>query len=157
MAQPYNLHQREGLAEITRAIGVGCSSCARSLHFDFNGYQLAIIDMWLNRNGPGDINKIHIHPHSMLSGVYYVQVPPGSGNIEFLDPVIARTATTYPKSGKTQRNASTAEFEPVEGKLIIFPSWLQHWVQPNRGTGERVSISFNVGYQPIDRSTQQPG
>lgn len=144
------LHQREDMAEITKAIAAACAECARSMQFDFVGFELLITEMWLNRNGPGDLNKLHIHPHSMLSGVYYVQVPPHSGNIEFLDPVLARTATSFPKTEKRQCNASTAEFEPVEGRLMIFPSWLQHWVQPNQGTGDRVSISFNVGFRPID-------
>jgi len=148
------LHQCEEIAHIRQAIGSGCVRCARALAFDFDSFELAINGMWLIRNGPGDLNKAHIHPNTMLSGVYYVQTPPDCGKIEFFDPVMARTATAYPKTEHRRINANAAAYEPVEGLLLIFPSWLQHWVRPNRGVGDRVSISFNVGFQPIIRDTE---
>ena len=33
---------------------------------------------------------------------------------------------------------------PVAGMVLVFPSWLYHCVNPFQGTGERISISFNV-------------
>lgn len=143
-----NLHQREDMAEITHAIATCCAGSVQVLGFNSDRFELRMIDLWLNRNGPGDLNRPHVHPHSMLSGVYYVKVPPNSGNIEFFDPVLARVVSKFPVAENKKINASTVEFDPVEGRLIIFPSWLQHWVQPNQGEGDRVSISFNVGYRP---------
>ena len=35
----------------------------------------------------------------------------------------------------------------VEGALVVFPAYLPHGVEPNRGTEDRVSLSFNVGYE----------
>ncbi len=151
------LHLRDDMAEIRQAFGTACRHCARVLAFDFDNFELTINEMWLNRNGPGDLNKTHIHPHAMLSGAYYVKVPENSGKIEFLDPVLARVATAYPKAESRPVNAISAEYTPVEGFLVIFPSWLQHWVQPNRGDDDRVSISFNVGYRPINRTSDSDG
>lgn len=150
------LHQRKDMAEITKAIASACAASAKELNFDFVGFELSITDMWLNRNGPGDLNKPHVHPHAILSGVYYVQIPADSGNFEFFDPVAARVSTQYPVSAKKPGYAPSVEITPVEGGLVIFPSWLQHWVQPNRGTGDRVSISFNVGYQARNRTSKAP-
>jgi hypothetical protein len=28
--------------------------------------------------------------------------------------------------------------------MLVFPSWLYHWVMPFRGHGERISIAFNA-------------
>ena len=34
-------------------------------------------------------------------------------------------------------------FEPIAGRLIMFPSWLTHCVDPNESDELRISISFN--------------
>ena len=36
---------------------------------------------------------------------------------------------------------------PEEKTLIIFPSWLQHWVTPNLEEEDRISIACNFRYQ----------
>jgi len=33
---------------------------------------------------------------------------------------------------------------PATGKLLIFPSWLEHRVEVFGGDGERISIAFNA-------------
>ena len=35
-------------------------------------------------------------------------------------------------------------FTPATGHLLLFPSWLEHRVEPFDGPGERISIAFNV-------------
>lgn len=32
---------------------------------------------------------------------------------------------------------------PQSGVMVIFPSWLLHWVNPYQGGGERISVAFN--------------
>lgn len=118
---------------------------------------LRIGTMWAIINTPGSANKAHVHPGCLWSGVYYIQAPKNSGNIEFTDPRTANImapvrfaeGTTKPQEMWTKVN-----FEPVPGKLIIFPSWLYHSVAPNLSTekgedGERVIISFNLFQGPI--------
>ena len=150
------LHKRDDMAEIRRIIGTTCVGCATFMEFDFDSFELVIMEMWLNKNGPGDFNRAHIHPNAMLSGAYYVSVPEGSGNIEFYDPVPARLMTPYPIKANKPINAQAAEYAARDGLLLIFPSWLQHAVQPNRSSEPRVSISFNVGFRPISRASSQP-
>ena len=36
-----------------------------------------------------------------------------------------------------------AHFEPIAGRLIMFPSWLTHAVDPNESNEIRISVSFN--------------
>ena len=33
---------------------------------------------------------------------------------------------------------------PESGLLVIFPSWLYHWVHPYAGESPRIAVSFNV-------------
>lgn len=152
---PDNLHHREDMAEIRRIIGRTCVGCATFMEFDFDNFELIITEMWLNKNGPGDFNRAHIHPNAILSGAYYVSAPEGSGNIEFYDPVPARLMTTYPIKTNKPINAQAAEYAARDGLLLIFPSWLQHAVQPNRSDKPRVSMSFNVSFRRSSRQTAQ--
>lgn len=100
---------------------------------------------WVNVNPKGAFNAPHAHSGHHLSGSYYVKVPerskPWSGKIEFLTPLGA--VTTQGNFGK--RMIETAfSFAPQAGQLVMFPSYLPHWVQPNLEDDERVTIAFNV-------------
>jgi uncharacterized protein (TIGR02466 family) len=142
-----NLHAMPALGEIRRIIGNAVAGCATQLAFDFDHFELFFQEMWLNKNGPGDFNKAHVHPNSLLSGAYYAKVPEGSGNIEFYDPVRERVMCTFPVKERTRINSQAMEYQGKEGLLLIFPGWLQHSVQPNRSEDFRVSISFNMGFR----------
>lgn len=142
-----NLHLGQELAEIRRIIGNAVAGCAAHLSFDFDRFELFFQEMWLNKNGPGDFNKAHVHPNSLLSGAYYAKVPEKSGNIEFYDPVRERVMCTFPVKARTRINSQAMEYKGREGLLLIFPGWLQHSVQPNRSDDFRVSISFNMGFR----------
>lgn len=143
-----NLHLDNRLAEIRKIIGRSSAECAKHLGFDFSKASLIFQEMWINKNHPGDYNKAHVHPNAVLSGSYYVKVPENSGNIEFYDPVRERIMNVYPIKKRTKTNSQALEYRCADGLLVIFPSWLQHSVQPNRSNDYRVSIAFNMGYQP---------
>ena len=42
--------------------------------------------LWVNVMAPGGVHGAHIHPHSALSGTYYVALPKGRNAIRFEDP-----------------------------------------------------------------------
>lgn len=97
----------------------------------------------------GDISVPHIHPRSNLSGVYYVtdtkdqeESFSGAGQLVLADPRIR--ADVFP----IRNQASTAMFAPVAGTTVMFPSYLEHYVLPFRGKGERISIAFNLAFPP---------
>jgi uncharacterized protein (TIGR02466 family) len=146
------LHTLSQFSGLTGAIGKVCAQCADRLNFDFENFDLVITQMWINKNGPGDFNKPHIHPSSFLSGVYYVRMPLRGGSIEFYDPAPARAMIGFPVRAGGSATSSSVEFKPEEGMLLIFPSWLQHGVQPNRSSDFRISISFNVAFRAKSRS-----
>ena len=111
-----------------------------------------ILNMWANIAPRHGYNRSHMHPHSLWSGVYYVQAPKGAGRIVFSEPraqvrmvsaVYARPSQERPESWEQ------VYFTPVEGRIILFPSWLLHEVEPNmadaRGNAaDRISVSFNL-------------
>lgn len=103
---------------------------------------------WMNANPPGGFNAPHTHPGAHWSGVYYVSQPAvdegNSGMIEFLDPRsdlpnwrILRANSFRPKR----------KIRPDAGEIILFPSYLVHWVYPNETGDERVTIAFNATFR----------
>jgi uncharacterized protein (TIGR02466 family) len=98
---------------------------------------------WANITDPGGYNVTHGHPHCLMSACYYLTVPELSGDIAFEDP---RPAAKYAplKSGKSLLGSRTVTIRPKSGDLLVFPSWLEHYVEQNGSENPRVSIAMNA-------------
>jgi uncharacterized protein (TIGR02466 family) len=100
---------------------------------------------WININGQGAFNTPHDHAGFQWSGCYYAAVPETSqgrsGQIEFLDSRGGLNGNTLPGS---RVYATKFQVRPYPGLLLIFPSYLRHWVYPNLEDAERISIAFNA-------------
>jgi uncharacterized protein (TIGR02466 family) len=93
--------------------------------------------LWVNLLKSGGQHSGHIHPHSIISGTFYVEAPTGSGAIRFEDPRLPLMMAAPPREG------SFVTVEPRPGLLLLWESWLRHEVIAGKGKGERLSISFN--------------
>tara|TARA_R100000544_G_scaffold32102_1_gene18431 strand:+ start:72 stop:662 length:591 start_codon:yes stop_codon:yes gene_type:complete len=102
-------------------------------------------NMWANINPPGTMNRAHQHPNSLWSGVYYIKAPKNSGHLKIDDPrAAASMCRPRQKEGeKDQRLWRETHYEPKAGRLIMFPAWLMHCVDPNESNDIRISVSFN--------------
>ena len=77
--------------------------------------------MWLNINSKGDSNIRHTHFNSsiLLSGVFYVKVPPNSGNIRFYDP--RGISIHNPPDNRYYFDGTEYNYiTPKEGMLLFF-------------------------------------
>ncbi len=109
---------------------------------------------WLNINRKNVFNPPHLHPESHYSGVYYVKVPENCPAIHFLDPRPAHIyslpdiniTTGNAFSNNNKYDSSIYTYQPVEGKVVVFPSYLMHYVDPNPKENIRISLAFNVKY-----------
>lgn len=103
-------------------------------------------NMWININQQSAFNKPHVHTDALFSGVYYVQAERDDGDLVFLHPTTAHQYHIDESTVEqwTPFNSSTYLVKPLTGKLIIFPSWLVHYVESNRSDRDRISISFNT-------------
>ena len=110
-------------------------------------------NMWANINPPGGYNRPHIHPNSHFSGVYYIKAPQNSGEIVFNDPRSA-AHMVMPERVKDIKPPSHLWREvrviPLEGRMLMFPSWLWHCVEPNESNDIRISVSFNFIQKGFD-------
>lgn len=102
-------------------------------------------NMWANINPPGGYNRAHTHPNSLWSGVYYVKAPINSGHLKVEDPrPYINISRPRRKQGQLPTHLwSEVHFEPIAGRLIMFPSWLNHCVDTNQSNDIRISVSFN--------------
>jgi uncharacterized protein (TIGR02466 family) len=107
------------------------------------------VTAWANVARDGHYHRVHNHPSSAWSGVYYVNAGgdaaghPLSGVLELCDPRAFTEMVATPGSPFGQRVIFRAE----AGTMIVFPSWLYHFVNPFHGDGERISVAFNVQWQ----------
>ena len=101
-----------------------------------------IPQLWVNVNKKGDWNVIHQHGQYDLSGIYYVKVPKNSGRIVFRDPRPAAISNLF--MVKNFDNGELKNVNLMEGLLMIWPSYLDHFVEPSQTDEERISISFDI-------------
>jgi uncharacterized protein (TIGR02466 family) len=107
--------------------------------------ELKLKDFWCNVNTYGDYNVLHNHHGSILSGVFYVDVPDENmGNINF---VRSDDISYYLPKLQEYNNftGESATYKPETGRVLIFPSWLKHSVDGCKSKNNRISISFNYG------------
>jgi uncharacterized protein (TIGR02466 family) len=99
-------------------------------------------NLWFNINIPGSYNSIHIHQNSILSGVYYIDVPEENmGDIEFFR---SDDSQYFLKNNEqTFFGTERVVYKAKAGVLLIFPGWLRHSVQSNMSKQNRISMSFN--------------
>jgi len=123
--------------------------------------KLVITQSWLNKNKKGESHHEHVHPNSMVSGVWYPQIH------ESLPPIQFRSRNQRDVSLQTEKyntfNSATFMLPMKRGELILFPSNLSHSVPVNQSDEERISLSFNswpkgnmgdiksLTYLPLDR------
>ena len=102
-------------------------------------------NLWININGYKDLNTRHTHPNCLISGVFYVKVPDESSRIRFFHPSFHLMMREWRKTLKFNNYTSSIwDINPQKGRLLLFPSWLEHEVSANLSQENRISISFNI-------------
>jgi uncharacterized protein (TIGR02466 family) len=100
---------------------------------------------FINIDDTNSYTTSHCHYNSILSGVFYIQVPEQSGNITFERP----DNQEYHFKGQ-ELNAYSYSFftlPPRENMLLLFPSFIKHRVELHKFSNDqkRISISFDYG------------
>ena len=104
--------------------------------------RLAITQLWGNRNPKGSKHHEHVHPNSILSGVFYLRQDPKLPPIQFSKS--NQEAMKLDPRKYNHYNAETFLLPCTSGELILFPSSLRHSVPVNMSEEERISLSFNT-------------
>ena len=151
-------YQQQNLFDSEHAAVVWLRQCALKTIKDYlhqSGIEYEVewsLQGWANVNRQGDYHSLHNHPHSYLSGTYYVATPqqqPGAdqrndlnpGAISFFDPRAQANMNAISQDGQIDPEYRV---QPQAGMILLWPSFLHHFVHPNMATQPRISVSFNV-------------
>lgn len=135
------LHKLDSMSSLTEAITENYSSYLQAL-----GYcqpfidDCFITDMWYNISGKDGYLFPHIHPGSLLSGVFYVKSCE-SNKIVFMNTLNSSLDTPQIK---TQYNDQIAQYSCKPGRMLIFQSDLIHGTTKQVSPDEKIAISFNI-------------
>jgi len=99
---------------------------------------------WLNVNRKNHHNRTHTHGGNDYSVTYYCQVPKNSGRLVFENPVLHQRTTTLWFEKHDMWNSEFIHITPKPYNLIIFPSYLPHYVEPNKSNKPRISLACNL-------------
>lgn len=127
------------LSEIRSFIEVCIEYFSKSVMGGSN--DLIITQSWSNISSKGEHHHGHIHPNSIISGVFYFKInnlPP----IQFKNP----KKTQFGLGINEYNNFNSYSFilPANDGELILFPSDLEHSVPTNTSDENRISLSFNT-------------
>jgi len=100
------------------------------------------LQSWANIHDRGGFNFQHMHEGALLCGTFYLQVPEGSGALVFKDPRPG-VHNSYAK-GSGANAFKDIQLHPSAGLLVLFPHWLEHFVEPHGNDTPRICIPFNA-------------
>ena len=127
------------LAPLQQAVRAACVSALREMGVGDIAFHL---QSWINLHDRGGFNFLHVHEGSLLSGSFYLKVPSGSGKFVFRDPRPG-VVHGYVK-GAVPNGYSDIQLAPDAGLLVLFPCWMEHYVEPHNSDEPRITIAFNA-------------
>ena len=156
-------------AELRKKIDKHVQLYLQTLNYDCTVADLTMSQCWANVMFENTVHTSHIHPQSIISGTFYVNMPAGASPIKFEDPRLGFFMNA--PSVKSSASAAFQRFIKLEnqpGDLVLFESWLRHEVplmtrhevplmtrhevplqtrpsKKSKLSQPRVSISFNYG------------
>ena len=137
------------LAELVRATNAHLDRVAHEVYTFPQDTTIRVVNCWINSNDPGtdqlNNNYYHMHGGYFVSCVFYVDCEPDSGNLVCVPPH-GFLDYALPFQLVQQFNMFTAQrfhVQPTPGKLITFPSWINHYAEPNTSSRTRISIALN--------------
>ena len=142
-SKDFNLNDKEAL-NFVKLITPSIEKVINDMNWDTIKQVAKITSMWAIINKGGASNARHHHGNSSISAAYYVRAPKNCGEIVFYDPRPAPVYSHPFESAPNSLNAMVNSVTPSEGVLVLFPSYLDHSVNPNLSNDERIVISFNI-------------
>ena len=134
-------------ADLIKVLDKHVAAFVKDLDFDLDDKKITLDSLWINILPQGGVHTSHIHPHSVISGTTYVNMPMDTSAIKFEDPRSAMMmAAPVRKIDARDEMRSFFYVAPDVGDVLLWESWLRHEVPVNMAEDERISISFNYGW-----------
>tara|TARA_B110000285_G_scaffold93724_1_gene107123 strand:+ start:2575 stop:3198 length:624 start_codon:yes stop_codon:yes gene_type:complete len=106
-----------------------------------------IQNSWSNKHLPDDWCQPHYHTGSLISGVYYLDVPENSGDLVFQRMSshvnLFHSTINIEYNNANYINDDLQEINVKNGDILLFPSHVMHKIRPNLSNLPRYSLAFN--------------
>lgn len=134
-------------ASLKRELDKHAAAFGKALNLDLGRRKLSLDSIWINVLEPGGVHTGHVHPHSVLSGTYYVDVPAGASALKLEDPRLPLMMAAPPRrEDAPESERSFVYLAPAAGDVVMWESFVRHEVPTNAAKKPRVSVSFNYGW-----------
>jgi uncharacterized protein (TIGR02466 family) len=134
--------------DVQKALDKHVAAFCDELGFDLKGKKLKCNALWINILPEGGTHSSHIHPHSVISGTTYVSMPEGTSALKLEDPRLPMMMTApLVHNDAPQDRQRFIYVKPEVGEVLLWESWLRHEVPMNMAEEERISVSFNYGWE----------
>jgi uncharacterized protein (TIGR02466 family) len=143
-----DLPQRDpAFAVLKKELDKHATAFAKALHFELGGKKLKLDSIWINVLSPDGAHSGHLHPHSVLSGTYYVDTPTGASALKLEDPRLPMMMAAPPRAEDAPESERNFVYvTPAAGEVLLWESFLRHEVPANAARKPRVSVSFNYAW-----------
>ena len=152
ISKKQDFHNDDKYADLFGAIDFHVNYFAKQILKIKDDIDLVCMSSWVTMNSGSDYAQDHIHASSMISGVLYLDAPPGSAPINFHGDLYKRntfgTFLPIEYSEQNQFNSNSYRVDVESGIIVLFPSNLRHSVRPNSDSSiKRYAMSFD--YIPV--------
>lgn len=132
---------------LVKVLDKHAAAFAADLHLDLGRKKLKLDSIWINVLEPNGVHTSHVHPYSVLSGTYYVDVPNNASALKLEDPRHPlMMAAPERRDDAPESERTFVYFAPKAGDVLMWESFVRHEVPMNQAKKSRVSISFNYGW-----------
>jgi len=117
--------------------------------------QISVPAIWGNINNAGAFNLLHDHidGNNIISFVHYLKLPHGTSSISFRSDRPSLKFWNIPTAQFNELNSQDVIINVLEGDVVFFPSWLEHYTMPNATALDRVSLAGNIEIE-YEKSTR---
>jgi len=141
--------EQPGFAPLRDAIRTACATALGEMG---QGQRAFYLQSWINLHDRGGFNFSHMHEGSLLSGSFYLHVPPGSGDFVFRDP--RPGVIHHSVKGPVPNGHADIRLTPSDGLLVLFPCWMEHYVELHDSDEPRITVAFNANKPDNDPSAK---
>jgi|TARA_B110000977_G_C10887381_1_gene419981 uncharacterized protein (TIGR02466 family) len=103
-----------------------------------SNYKPGFESSWLTLTKPGLSSHIHDHGCSHISGVYWFKTNGEDGDL------VLRNSFKALVCNPLGADNAEAHFSPEQGRIVFWPGYLDHGVNENKTSEDRISLSFNI-------------
>lgn len=138
---PGHCHAIENLGLEKMALGIIDAGVEYLGQIGYDGPDLRMASSWFNWISKGGFQFDHVHPGTRISGVYYYQTNEEDGDLRFTSPLPHMQMGMWPYDSMIMPEQ---HITPKVGRMVLWPSWLSHRVEPNLTDHDRISLSFTL-------------